>query len=217
MCIKIKVSRILLNITKKKTNDIILNFEGDINKSIIWKKEQDELIVSFPFKINGFTNITYKLNGSIKKAKIYNLDDFPKNIIKIKNGIKLNKPCDFDLKLISETKNILIKKGTIIIDTNISFDETFKLFIDDYLLFEQKILSVNYLPILSVLEKPLRLKLSQPFYEDISVKFKNKKERWIIKQGNTELLLPYTGICKLLLEEVNNAIYEVESWIYHIK
>ena len=76
---------------------------------------------------------------------------------------------------------------------------------------------MNYLPILSVLEKPLRLKLSQPFYEDISVKFKNKKERWIIKQGNTELLLPYTGICKLLLEEVNNAIYEVESWIYHIK
>jgi hypothetical protein len=212
--------KIFLNFKKELpiNKDFYLNFEGDINKSIMWKSDLKEIEISFPYKIKGFTTISFKINGILKKIKVYNIDDFPKNLIKIKGGLKLNRICDFDLRLISDASEWVIKKGESMVYLDMIQHENFKVYIDDYLLFEQKIIYHNFLPKLTILNEPLRIKISQSFHEDVSIKFKNKKEIWIIPQGKTETFLTYDkGLRLLEIENVKNAICENSSWVHIIK
>lgn len=198
--------------------DTSLKFEGDINKTVFWRQNTKEIEISFPYQVKGYTTLTFKLNNIIKKVKVFNRDDFPKNLIKIKGGLKLNKICDWDLRLVTETKEWIIKKGDAFIYFDIESNETFKVYIDEYLLFEQKILASSYLPKITLLEDPLRIKLSQPFYENVVVKFKNINERWVITQGKTEVIINCDkGIRLLEIEDISNAISDNKSWIYHIK
>ncbi len=198
--------------------DTSLKFEGDINKTIFWRQNTKEIEINFPYQVKGYTTLIFKINGVVKRIKVFNIDDFPRNLIKVKGGLKLNKFCEWDLRVVTDTKEWIIKKGEIFLYLDLNENETFKVYIEDYLLFEQKIISSTYLPKLTIIDEPLRLKLSQAFYEDIFVKFKNKNERWIIPQGQTEINLNYDkGIRLLEIEEIHNAVCDNLMCIYHIK
>ncbi len=202
----------------KLNKDTSIKFEGDLNKTVFWRQDTKEIDIHFPYQIKGFTNLTFKINGVLKKIKVFNKEDFPRNLIKVKGGIKLNKVCEWDLRIVTETSEWVIKKGEVFLYLDINNNETFKVYIDDYLLFEQKILTSTYLPKLTILENPLRVKISQSFYEDIILKFKNKPDRIIIPQGQTEIPLSYEkGIRILEIEEIINAICDNSTWIYYIK
>lgn len=212
--------KIFLNIKKSLPlkKDTSLQFEGDLNKIVFWRQGTKEIDINFPYQVKGYASLTFKINGVVKRIKIFNREDFPRNLIKVKGGLKLNKVCEWDLRLVTETTESIIKKGEVFIYMDILNNENFQVYIDDYLLFEQKILSSTYLPKLTVLENPLRIKLSQPFYEDVVVKFKNRAERWVIPQGKTETNLSYDkGIRLLEIDEISNAICDNSSWIYYIK
>jgi hypothetical protein len=204
------------DIVSKK--DIYLKIEGDINKNILWRANLKDIEITFPYKIKGFCILTFKVNNVIKKVKVYNLDDFPKNIIKIKDGLKLNKVCDFDLRVVSNTSEWIIKKGETMLYLDLSKHEVFKIFIEDFLLFEQKIPFQNFLPELIILNNPTRIKISQPFHEEVSIKFKNKKDIYIIPQGKTETLLNLEkGLRFLEIDEIKNAFYKNLNEIIEIK
>jgi hypothetical protein len=212
--------KIFFNIKKSLPlkKDTSLKFEGDINKTIFWRQNTKEIDINFPYQVKGYTTLTFKINGVLKRIKVFNVDDFPRNLIKVKGGLKLNKSCEWDLRVVTDTKEWVIKKGEIFLYLDINENETFKIYIEDYLLFEQKILSSTYLPKLTIVDEPLRIKLSQAFYEDVSVKFKNKNDRWVIPQGQTEINLNYDkGIRLLEIEEIHNAVCDNLTWIYYIK
>ncbi len=197
--------------------DVPINIEGDFNKNVIWKSGSKKLDISFPHLIKGNKTFVFKINGTNQTIKIYNREDFPKNIIKVNNGIKLNKSCSYDLRVLTKNKEYSIKKGESFLYEDFSDLEEISVFIEDFFLFKQTVRKNNYYPFLTILEKPLRVKISQPYYEEIKFKFKNDACVYIIPQGQTEATLTTEkGIRILEFEFVKNASYEKKHTIIHI-
>lgn len=192
----------------------ILNIEGDLNKSIIWRNSK-QIETTFPFTIKGFTNLTFKINGELYKQKIYNRDDFPTNLIKIKDGFKLNKTCQWDLTVKNMNNIYTINKGDFYLNNTQLIDKCY-VYIEDFLLFEQDLNFINYIPHISILENPLRAKLSQPL--QIEVSFKIKDKWYIIKQNETEILLNIgVGLLNFKILEAKNATFDDKNYILYLK
>lgn len=198
--------------------DIDLKFEGDFNKIVYWRKDSKKIEISFPYQILGISLINFKLNNKLYKIKVINKEDFPKNFILVKGGIKLNKPCNFNLIIKTNKKEFEIKKGEIYLILDFDEIDNLKLYFEDIFIFEQKIVNIKYLPKITILENPLRIRISQIYYADVKIKFKNKEDIWIIPQGKTEVYLNYSSGIKLLeIEEIINASCDNNSGIFLIK
>lgn len=190
-----KNGKLFFKLFSNITKDTTITFEGDINKTIIWKPNTD-LNVNFVYQILGFKMLNFKINNIEYKKLIIDRDKFPNAIIKTTNGIRIDKVCQYDL-MINDT---LLKAGETTIKTN---SNTFKVMFKDILLFEQTI-TTKFQPIVTLVNNPLRLKLNQPYYEDVSVVLNDVK--YIIPQGKLFIEIPYKkGIRKFTISDVVNA------------
>ena len=207
--------KLFLNISNKNgiVEDTILNIEGDLNKNIIWRKcvGDKNIEITFPFHITGFSTLKILINKKVFNLDVYNLEDFPKNFMKVKDGFKMNKSCIFDLKIKTLTNEIILKSGEIYF--NIINDSIISVYIKDYLLFEQDMTNISHLPIVSILSYPKpKVVLSHIFSETIKFKIKNKW--YIIEAGKISVDIKLNkGIHNIVIYDTINCIFDKKSCV----
>jgi hypothetical protein len=186
--------------------DLTLTFEGDLNKTIIWKKGTKEVNVNFVHQIIGFETLKFTINEKPYYKTVINPERFPSVLIKTNEGVKADKYCQYDLVLKTDTSEHVLKGGDSNVILNLDAIKFMKLYFRDKLLFEQYLTKAKFEPVVSIVDSPLRLKLNQPYYEDVTVTMKGMDKKFVIPQGTTTMEIPYKkGLRKFVIESVENA------------
>ena len=195
----------LKNITEL-VKDFQVAFQGALNKTVIWKKDTKEVSVNFVKQIIGFDTLKFTINGKQFIKTIINPERFPSALIKTNDGVRTDKYCQYDLVLKTDTSEHVLKGGESTIRINLDTVQYMKLYFRDKLLFEQYLKRDKFIPTVSIVDSPLRIKLSQPYYEDVTVSLKGIDKKFLIPQGTTSIAIPYKkGLRKFVIENVHNA------------
>jgi hypothetical protein len=200
--------------------DLNISFSGDLEKNIVWKKGTKEVNVNFVKQVIGYKVLKFNINGNSYTKTIINSELFPKNLVKTKDGIRLNSYCQHDLVLKTDLQEYLIKSGETNISLNLDLDSIsyLKLYFQDKLLFEQKLTKSKFLPLVTIVDSPLRLKLNQPYYEDVIIKLKEFDNKFVIPQGETSIQIPYKkGIRKFTIDSVENCKFNSREYTFILK
>lgn len=186
--------------------DLVLVFEGDLNKTIIWKKGTKEVNVNFVKQIIGYDTLKFTINKKPYYKTVINPERFPSVLIKTNEGVRTDKYCQYDLVLKTDTSEHVLKGGESEVRFNLDSIKFMKLYFRDKLLFEQYLTKTKFIPTVSIVDSPLRLKLNQPYYEDVTVTLKGMEGKFVIPQGTTTMTIPYKkGLRKFVIENVENA------------
>ena len=186
--------------------DLTLAFEGALNKTIIWKKGTKEVNVNFVHQIIGYDTLKFTINKQPYYKTVINPERFPSVLIKTLNGVKSDKHCQHDLVLKTDTSEHVLKAGDPNVILNLDSIKFMKLYFRDKLLFEQHLTLAKFIPTVSIIDSPLRLKLNQPYYEDVTITLKGMDSKFVIPQGTTTMTIPYKkGLRKFVIEGVENA------------
>jgi hypothetical protein len=198
--------------------DLRIVFEGDLNKTIIWKKGTKEVKVNFVHQIIGHNTLKFKINGKQYYKTVINPERFPTALIKTNEGVRTDKYCQYDLVLKTDISEHVLKGGETNFNLNLSNIKYMKLYFRDKLLFEQYLTKDKFLPLVTIVDSPLRIKLSQPYYEDVVVTLKGIDNKFVISQGNTFATIPYKkGLRKFVIESTENAIFEKKEFTLLLK
>jgi hypothetical protein len=202
----------------ESSEDLTITFEGDLNKSVIWKKGNKEVKVNFVKQVIGYDVLKFNINGKPYVKTIINPERFPNNLIKTKDGVRTDKHCQHTLVLKTNVGEFIINSGETSIDLNLESITYMKLYFRDKLLFEQYIKKDKFLPKVSIVDSPLRIKLNQPYYEDVTVTLKGNNKKFVIPQGTTSVTLPYKkGLRKFVIESVENAKFDKSEFTLLLK
>ena len=197
--------------------DYELSFEGDISKKVIWRAGETILNVNFVYQIIGFKLLNFKINGYKYTKFILDNSKFPSNLIKTKNGIRLNTHCIYDLKIKTNLEEAIIKKGNIESIINLDGVHYIQVYFKDKLLFEQYLKDSKFLPKLTITSNPLGIKLSQPYLEDVHIQLDNFDKMFTIPQGETFIEIPNKkGLMKIVIKSVENAIFDKDTYLFII-
>ncbi len=198
--------------------DYTLKIDGELNKTIIWKKGTKEVNVNFVHQVIGFKQLKFNINGVNYVKTIINPEKFPSNVIKINNGIRINTTCSYDLVLKTDIDEQIIKGGTFNVSLNLDNIKWMKLYFRDKLLFEQVLSKKKFLPKITISDNPLKVKLSQTYYEDVHIKIEGFDKKFVIPQGSISAEIPLKkGLRKLVIENAMNAVYDKDTFIILLK
>lgn len=198
--------------------DLMLTFDGSLKKTIIWKKGTKEVNVNFVHQIIGYDTLEFTINGKPYYKTVINPERFPSVLIKTNDGARTDKYCQYDLVLKTDTSEHVLKGGESNIRLNLDAIKFMKLYFRDKLLFEQHLNKDKFIPTVSIVDSPLRLKLNQPYYEDVTVTLRGMDNKFIIPQGTTSMEIPYKkGLRKFVIENVDNAKISKSDFILLLK
>lgn len=198
-------------------NKHILNISGDFNKQIEVSKSKEH--ITFHHLIIDFSVINFKINNQSFSQIVIDPDKFPTSLIKLSNGIKLNKPCKQDLTIKVDGNDYIISDGNTEFLYNWNGVKTFNIYHNSILLFSQNIKKENYLPEVMLISDPLRIKSSIPCLRKIEVYLKGYNKVFILEAGKTEMLLNIDlkqGLRVLEVDKIINAISTQNKYTFLI-
>lgn len=196
------------------TTDYNINISGDLNKNVIWKKNTKDIDINFVHQVIGFKTLNFTINGIKYTKTIINPEKFPNNLIKINNGVRINTSCLYDLVLKTDIDEQIIKAGSFNANINLDNIRWMKLYFRDKLLFEQRINKDKFLPKIIITDNPLRVKLSQTYYEDVHVKIEGFENMFVIPQGDISANITLEkGLRKIVILDAMNATFDKDTFI----
>lgn len=195
-----KIFLVLENPNKESINIIV---SGDINKTFSLK---DYLETSIYYPIKNVKTINFIINDINYSKTLYNLDDFPNELYLVNGGLKINKPCIYDLQI----NDFTIPKNTTIVYGDFK-DGEYNVYYNNNLIFSQEIISHKY-PTLTIVNNPLRAVLN--YVSDDIISFNINDDYYKINAGDKEILLKqYNKISLLKISNYQNVILEKNNII----
>lgn len=206
--------KIILNNKYPLQEDKTLNFTGSLNKEVIWKKGKKTKEILFQKQILKFEKLNFSINNYVYCEYVINPEFFPTQISKTSKGIRFDKASNVNLVLTVDDTKHTIPARTLEYELIWSGEKEFKLSYDNHIITEKKISNDKFLPELSIKLQPLKAVISQPFYEDVIVEFKNVDKKYIIPAGSTEINLNFIdkGFRQITILKIENAKPVRKTW-----
>jgi hypothetical protein len=168
------------------TEDYNINIAGDLTRSITWEKGERYLVLNFIRMVKDYSLLRYSINSQMFGSYVINREIFPDKFIRIANGLKLNKSCEYGLSLCVGDEHIEIAPNQRDVHYTWDYTKTFRLMFNNVEIFTQTILNKAVKPELVIVDNPLRLKLGYPTLERVEVKIKQIPHVIVIDAGDTE-------------------------------
>lgn len=209
--------KILLTNKYPLYKNIDLEFTGNLNKEVVWKKGEKIKEIFFQKQILKYEKLLFKINNNIYSKLAINPNFFPSKMSKTMNGIRFDKTLKRNLTLIVDNnidEKLTIQEKSIEYNINWEGKKNFKVYFDNILLFDQDINNGKYLPDLHLVNNPLKAVISHPYYEDVLIEFKGIDKKYIIQAGKTEVELDFKtpGIRKITILNIENAKPIRKNW-----
>ncbi|SRR6266403_1954628 len=206
-----------LNINNiKSTHKIVI--DGDINKVVEVNRSVSSHI--FHYLINDYKVINFRINGVLYSNMVIDYEKFPNRLTKMTYGVRLNKPCNYDLVISVNSNDFLISKGQTELPYIWENTKTFNVCVEGHILFTQSLTRANYAPELILLPDPLRVKIGSPSLKNIEIRIKGQNKIFTLEAGKTELPLDLgfeEGYRTIEIEKVSNAIPVKNTFTFLIK
>ncbi len=206
-----------LNIKNIKSTHT-LTISGDINKVV--EVNRATSCFQFHLLINDFKVINFRINDIIFSQMVIDYEKFPNKLNKILSGVRLNKPSQHDLTIIVDGIEHLIQSGKTEFPYVWDDEKQFDVFIEGYMIFSQTVSKNNYLPELTLISDPLRVKIGSPSLKNIEVYIKGQTNFFVIEAGQTEIPLELNleeGIRLIEISKVINALPLKNTFTFLIK
>ena len=172
-----------------------------------WLRSATMLSVQYHYQ-----NFSIRINGQLFKKILTEAYEFPLNIIKSGNYLKFERPCNYDLIIISNNKRYIHKKRQVKIFLPLQYKNEIEVYFKDLLLFKQVIFKDSILPNLYFRDGYFNLDTATK--KNVKLKYNNKLIEFKPKDIKIKVELE-KGLNKIEIQNVENA--KISSSLFYYK
>ena len=202
-----------INNSNTLKNDVNLSITGDIKKNMIFPAGSKQVqITTSTILVSTKKVLNIIINYIPYSVMVINPASYPTSLVRVTNGLKINKTCSDDITVIYNNTSYIIPKNTT--QLNIQYTQgNFFVYVDSILLFEQFISISNFIPQLVISAQPLKIKINGT--SNLNVNVTINSVNFTIPAGQTETpinLNLQSGVNKLVINSIANATVSKTIW-----